>query len=758
MNSLFCGGYEFRFEDGGVEIIKDGKCLYFNKRPIYISVKDISALCTFKDVPYDKVSLVKEKVTQGTTRNIIIATGTGTTQDISFSTGSGLTKDTIVATGNFTSENGSGFAITDKYTVIGDEMKISRNVRVIKKADRDLGFQSKIGFWTTESENIEDFDYFAPGEWYKNNEYASPMARGKDTSLSYYWRKETYSGLPMFAMQNKKSGETLCISRFAADVRMNRHDIVESESFIDRRSTVGALGISKPKAETILYTYYGAKLSKPEDVRVDGLSIDYVYPGTNGELKAPRGGMSLKRVNHPIEPGFVHEYSIVITPGNYDSFQNMMRATWRKVYSRLKDDLADIDNKLLFDNNMKLLKQVTNEYTPGVWGTPFAAQLPDFDVNSTSSEIGFVGQQTGIGYQLIRWGTLNGDSVAIKKGKGIVDFWVNKTMTETGCPKVWYQMGLDVFEPQPQFVREIGDGLEGILDAYVFLHNHGEEKTSWLDYCEKTADWLVAHQNEDGSYYRSYNYDGSMCMDSKANTPSVVRFLAEMYFVLPKETYREAAIKAGEWSYENMFINMEYRGGTCDNADIQDKEAGIYALFAFLALYDLTEDSKWIEASKGAADYVETFTYIWNYPVATNFPTMPFNRNHISGQSHIVVGMGGADVYMACGGYVYYRLYLLTGDEHYRDYAEFIYLNSKQANDIDGRHGAAIPGLVHESGFFCEQLYQGNYHWLPWCTFVEVDPVSRMYDTFGAYEIAQVDKLSWEDRVKMNRIYDNWYK
>ena len=37
---------------------------------------------------------------------------------------------------------------------------------------------------------------------------------------------------------------------------------------------------------------------------------------------------------------------------------------------------------------------------------------------------------------------------------------------------------------------------------------------------------------------------------------------------------------------------MEYRGGTCDNSDIQDKEAGIYALFGFLALHDLTGEDQ----------------------------------------------------------------------------------------------------------------------------------------------------------------------
>lgn len=722
---LSCGSYKIVFENGGIEVLKGEKSLYFNKQPIYFSIKDIGAISIFKDVPYESVEQ-KEK-------------------------------SCIVCTGHFTSENGSKFHVADEYECKNGALQVHRKVDVLQKADRDLGFQTKIGFWMKESENMEDYNYFSPGEWYKHNEFAADYAMGKDMSHSYYWRKETYSGLPMFVAQHIASGETICISRLNADVKLGTVDRMQSENFVDSKATIGAIGVSKPNPEALLYTYYGAKLCKKIDAQTDGISIDYIYPGTNGEVKSPfERNVNMKRVNHPIEVGFKHEYSVEILFEQYDSFQNMMKQTWRHVYDRLKDRLADISNQVLFENNMKLLCNVTNEYAPNVWGTPFAAQLPQFDPNSTSSEIGFVGQQTGIGYQLIRWGTNTQNDEAVLKGTGIIDFWVNKTMTKTGCPKVWYQMGLDCFEPQPQFVRQLGDGLEGILDAYVFLHNHYIEKATWFSYCKKAADWLVKIQNEDGSYYRSYNYDESMCMDSKANTPSVIRFLVEMFVITKEESYRKAALKAGEWTYDNLYINMEYRGGTCDNQDILDKEAGIYALFAFLALYDLTEEPKWIEASKGAADYVETYTYIWNFPVTTNYPTMPFNVNHISGQSHIVAGSGAADVYMACGGYVYYRLYLLTGDEHYRDYAEFIYINSKQANDIDGSLGAAIPGLVHESGFFCEQLYQGNYHWLPWCTFVEVDPVSRMFDTFGVYEINEAEKISWETRQKMNRIYDNW--
>lgn len=732
MKKLICKEYELSFADGGVLIQKQGKDLYFNKRPMYVSVKNIGAVSVFRDEAYQDI----EEVSDG-----------------------------IVASGTWISDNGSIFAIKDTYRICDGDIVVNRKVEVLKKAEKDLGFQTKIGFWMCDSEDIGDYDFFSPGEWYKQNEYAAFEAQGKNKNASYYWRKETYCGLPMFAMQHIESGETICFSRYKADVTLGTVDRVASENFVDPKTTIGALGVSHPKPEALLYTYYRSPIRRPINAQVDGLSIDYIYPGTNGELPAEGFGpvhgdisMTLQRTNHPVKEEFCQDYTIAINLARYDSYQEMMKDTWRHIYTRMKDKLADISNKELFENNMKLLTKVTNEYDEGVFGTPFAAQLPQFDPNSTSAEIGFVGQQTGIGYQLIRWGTLEGNLEAVTKGKGMVDFWVNKTMTETGCPKVWYQLAMDQFEPQPQWIRQIGDGLEGILDAYVFLHNRGEEHKSWLDYCVSTANWLCDNQNEDGSFYRSYNYDGSMCMDSKANTPSVVRFLVFMYTVTKNDAYKIAAIKAGDWTYDNMYIGMEYRGGTCDNADIQDKEAGIYALFAFLSLYDLTKEDKWVEAAKGAADYVETFTYMWNFPITTPYPTMPFNTRPISGQSHILVGTGYADVYMACGSYVYYRLYLITGDEHYLDYAEFIHLNSKQANDIDGSLGAAIPGLVHESGFFCEQMYMGNYHWLPWCTFVEVDPVSRMLDTFGVYEIAQAQELSWEELQARNNILDYYYK
>ena len=724
------GEYEARFEQGGIKVFRGDTLLYFNARPVYVSVKTYGAINEFRDIPYDRVA--------------------------------GKDGD-IVGEALFTTGNGSEVFVRDIWSAVGGGLKIDRSAVVQKAVGDDLGFQTKISFFQAASEELRDFEYFSPGQWYRNNEYAGDFALGRNMDLQYYWRKETYSGLPMFAMRHKESGETISLSRWAADATLPSLDrtTTENYAYVDPKITVGSFGVSKARPEALTYTYYGHMMATPlPEAKCDGVSIDYIYPAVNGQQ--PSGGIGPVRTAqpltnitwvHPMREGFSQHCAAAVTFGCYGGFGEMMRATWREVYPRLKDRLFDVDNALLFENMMRFLREVTKQFGEA-WGTPFVAQLPDFDPNSFSAEIGFVGQQAGIGYQLLRWGRLREDPEAVRKGLGILDFWSKHTMTEAGFPRLWVHLSVHQAEPQPIWVRQIGDGLEAILDAYVFEAGRGTIHESWLDYCVRTADWLVKVQNEDGSFYRSYQDDGTCRMDSKASTQCVVRFFIQLYLVTKKEAYLRAALRAGEWSYLHQYQLFEYRGGPCDTSDILDKESGIYAMFAFLALYDVTEDKKWLEAACGAADYSETFTFVWHFPVHVQYPAHPFNRYHISGQSNVSVGTAGGDIYMAACSYTYYRLWLLTGDRHYLDFAEFLNRNCKQANDVDGSCGYRYIGMVNEGAHFSEQEYRSRYHWLPWCTFVEVDPASRFADTFGAHEIAEIEKLPMEERRKRNRIYD----
>ena len=726
------GDYEVCFVNGGVQVSRNRQMLYFNRRPVYVSVKTYGAINEFRDIAYDRVE----------------------EQD-----------GTVTGESLFVTKNGSEIAVRDTWSAGGGTLKIAREAEVRKSSADDLGFQTKISFYQAVSDELRDFEYFSPGQWYRDNEFAADFALGKNMDLQYYWRKETYSGLPMFAMRHKESGETVSLSRWEADATLPSLDrtTTENYAYVDPLITVGSFGVSKARPEALTYTYYGHMMATPlPDAQCDGVSVDYIYPAVNGQQPYRNWGpvstrQPLSNITwvHPVRDGFVQRYAVAADFDRYDSFGMMLRNTWRQVYTRLKDRLFEVDNARLYDNMMRFLKTVTRQFGEA-WGTPFVAQLPDFDPNSFSAEIGFVGQQAGIGYQLLRWGRLQQDAEAVEKGLGILNFWAEHTMTEAGFPRLWVHLSAHQSEPQPLWVRQIGDGMEAILDAYVFEKKRGILHESWLDYCVRTAEWLAGVQNEDGSFYRSYRDDGSCCMDSKASTQCVVRFLVQLYLVTKQERYLRAAVRAGEWSRVHQYEGFEYRGGPCDTSDIMDKESGIYALFAYIALYDITGDRKWLEAACGAADYTETFTFVWDFPVYNPYPAHPFNRYHISGQSNVSVGTAGGDIYMAACSYTYYRLYLLTGDRHYCDFAEFLNRNCKQANDPDGSCGYRYPGLVNEGAHFSEQEYRSRYHWLPWCTFVEVDPASRFVDTFGYHEIGDIEKLPPEERMRRNRIYDHY--
>lgn len=726
------GAYELSWEKGGVEIRREGALLYYNRRPLYAFLKTAWGICEFYDAPYRFVRESGKAVEAG---------------------------------GELETPNGSCLSFLDRYEPVGEEWKISRRVVVERAGKDDRGFATKLSFVFAGSEQVRDYDCFAPATWYRDNRYARPYVIGFDPDCEYFWRKETALTLPLFAAQNRKTGETIRFSRWAADVTLPDEGLSRSNQFIDASYTVGALGLSKPENKTLNTLYYGFTLRKELPTVRDGLSIDYVYPGAEGQewgrqqlfqIDYMMSTKTLSRSFHPVAQGFSDSYAVGLALSRSDGFYAMMRTAWRSVFARLHDTLLQVDQEKQYKACVAAMKKLTRDYGGGAWGVPFAAYLPAVDVDSVSLQFGFVGQQPGIAYQLMAYGAREGDAEACEKGRRVIQFWVDRAANGFGMPNGCYSPVIQAFEPYPIWLRMSADGLENILDAYVLTKKRGEDHADWLAFCRRAADWLVSAQNEDGSYYRAYNQDGSMRMDSKANTISIVRFLVQLYLVTKEEAYRQTALRAGEWSYHHVYEQMEYRGSTCDSADIMDNESGIYAMFGFLSLYDLTHEAKWLEALIGAADYTETWTYSWSFPIRCPFPTHPFSKNHISGQSPVTIGDNGGDMYMAACAYVYYRLYVITGDRHYRDYAEFIHSNTRNANDVDGSFGYALPGLSYEGGHFTEQVLQSHHHWLPWVTYVEMDPTCRLLETFGAYDIAGADKMDPEERARRNRIYDGY--
>ena len=104
------GKYCACFTEGGVQLRREGRLLYYNKRPLYALVKTAEAITDFYDAPYREIALEEGRVT-----------GRGTV-------------DTAA---------GSRLSFADTYEPAGEGLKISRKVRVEQAGD-DLGFATKL--------------------------------------------------------------------------------------------------------------------------------------------------------------------------------------------------------------------------------------------------------------------------------------------------------------------------------------------------------------------------------------------------------------------------------------------------------------------------------------------------------------------------------------------------------------------------------------------------------------------------------------
>lgn len=194
-----------------------------------------------------------------------------------------------------------------------------------------------------------------------------------------------------------------------------------------------------------------------------------------------------------------------------------------------------------------------------------------------------------------------------------------------------------------------------------------------------------------------------------------------MYEMTNEKRYLDSALKAGEFCWLSGHNNFIFIGGTIDNPDIIDKEAGTLSLEAYLALQRVTSDEKWIARAEMAARFSETFIYIWNIPMANeeenavlhwkkDVPTM--------GLQIIATGHSLVDEYMAFDVDEYAKIYKLTNDSHYLDIARILLHGTKSMISLPGRlYDFGEPGWQQEHWSVAPPRGYGLHRgWLPWVT------------------------------------------
>ena len=657
----------------------------------------------------------------------------------------------ITATARVVSDAGSVFLFTDRYCPADGGVMLSRSVEVATAGEGDKGFDTEFRFGAEEGVAPE---WFIPSLLYKDSDDIIETAAFSSATLDYEQNlvRETRCGLPMIMMRDPVSGFSAAMSHIADAIADTASpQAAGAPRRVDTGCRYGSLGIvgRRGSAQGMSYTY-----PFYEYPRVYGFSYD--------------GREQSAACFHPVSEGERQEYRLFVSARDAEDYNGAMVASYLAAFAEQPVTVADEDTDQIYDICVRDLKDLFTQTTHGR-GLPFAVFIDNGQIHSVSFQIGFIGMQTTLAHHMIRWGLANDDEDSVKKGAAILDFWARLAKTDSGAVKVWFDD--TTFRRYPPFLRIMSDGMEGMLDAAMAARASGRDDLHadlWLGMAEKFADFLVTYQNEDGSFWRAYDYHGNAYKignpdslvgdwaeiggkkydktvgDSKVNTAVPVRFLIRMWELTGDERCKTAAVRAGDYVLGELYPTGRYVGGTPDNPNTVDKEAGVYALFAYSALYGATGEEKYLRASEQAAVFAMSWVYLYRFAV-TNTDGLTAGRPAAAGCSDglslIATGHSAADSYMSVAYYEFFKLYVRTGETRWRDMALFLEKNTKQTMNVGNRWGFARESFMPEATNLAEFVFRTadvRGVWLPWITAVNAEPIAAMERTFGKRSVAQL--------------------
>ncbi|HWA88203.1 MAG TPA: hypothetical protein VG710_18390, partial [Opitutus sp.] len=160
-----------------------------------------------------------------------------------------------------------------------------------------------------------------------------------------------------------------------------------------------------------------------------------------------------------------------------------------------------------------------------------------------------------------------------------------------------------------------------------------------------------------------------------------------------------------------------------DNPNITDKEAGMLSMEAFLSLYDATKDARWLERAEAAANFAETWIWIWNLPMPLDAADAQLcwkqGVSTIGIQGISALHAGSADEYLDWAVPSYAKLYELTKDPHYLAVARVLLHGTKSMVALPG-HQYDMRGIGwQQEGWRMGpggggRGTSGHRLWLPW--------------------------------------------
>lgn len=637
------------------------------------------------------------------------------------------TAEGITATAQIDYET-AAFLITDRWQVSGSVLSLQRDVKVEGSAPG--GFQTSVVLSVDPSVGWFDVNCMAPGALYGDPSHdgeRSPGGTLNHAARRFLMREDIISA-PLFALSFANGTSVSILNPAPQGDTTMAESRLEEAVMTDARFKFGSLGAWQEDEQPV--------------------EFGFQYPGSMTQFARGRSGQIWHRRYHPIEESTVHTYAVSFRFGRDESFRDVTRNSWRWAWNTLKPAVKPIDveqmRRVLTDQLVDLANTID-----GRTAIPFVVNTitDERQWNYTMVAMGFVGKNLECADQLLR----ESDRDSSERGMKMRQTGLNiiNSMIEALSDVPLMGTGFDLETggawtgDHPEWVapwlRNATEGMRVVMRAYRREREQGRLHPEWFAWVKTYADWLLPQQRADGSFPRCWKPGSSEIEESTGTTSYCpVPLLVMMTEETGDPRYQEAAIRAADYVWANWGTRGLFIGGASDNPNITDKEAGMLSLEAYLSLYEATGSAQWLERARAAADFAESWLWIWDVPMPVDAEDDELHWSRsvpiIGVQGISALHAGSVDEYLDWSASSYAKLYLLTDDPHYLDVARILLHATKSMVALPGRqYDLKAIGFQQEGWRMgpggSGRGIGGHRFWLPWIT------ANHLYSITGLEEV-----------------------
>ncbi|MDR2201581.1 MAG: discoidin domain-containing protein [Clostridiales bacterium] len=536
------------------------------------------------------------------------------------------------AYGEVASDFGSVIAFEDYFSVSDGRLFVDRQFYV-KKVGEDYGFATEFKITGQSGGTIGDSDWFIPANYYVTGEH----------TFSQSYSRIYYDGSAMVIPADDVS--LLMATQYKDNTAFTMLDLTAGyrENIIDDRIS----------GSTLLYI--------DESINLPGIGIgqenenvsfSHFYPSHTNRSR----GVYIWRLL-PVEEGLKRTVSFSISVDEHGSYAEMLKKEWRNAF----DLFAVQDRRYNTDDIYEVLVDtVQRSYSLSEWnGVPQYMTITDHFFPDS----GFLYRNLELATLMLKEGRKRGRLDMINNAKTVISRQIDDDRLDKN---------IQAYKPDNSvFYRVLFDSLEAAVNLYVYEVTAEPSESSFDSaFMNKLLNYII----DKAELYKDVRSAMAMSFYS-----AVVRNQDIIYV-----DYTDTLLAVAEEIYSSTEDFKGFYGGVENtNPNLSVAEDYMIILRAFLDIYDITGDKKWLNKSIIIGDYMETYQMTQmvnlNLKGATgleDYGNKVYNLAFIGNERFTAHGYifnntshGILDIANASSVRDYYRLYTHTQDGHYLDFA-----------------------------------------------------------------------------------------